>query len=108
VKLDGIAFVAGLMGFFLGGYAVYLATDAQRTADDLFEAVALDDETRGPLFERITALEGAVQAQNGRIKTIQAEERQLRDKVREFLDRTQALEEWSRRMEATSRPSRSP
>ena len=96
MRLEAPAIVVGLAGFLLGGYAVFVATDAQRTADDFADGVVSGDEQLGAAFERITALERDVRAQNERLKAAQADERQLRDKVGELLGRVEALEDWSR------------
>ncbi len=96
MKLDGVAFVAGLAGFFLGGIGVYLASDARHTAEataaDFENTARHDDEISGQTFERLTALEETDRSHNEQIRGANAGEEQLREKVRELIARIEALE----------------
>ncbi len=96
-----LGFVAGCAGFFLGAVGVFLATDAQRTAQDAFDAVAHDDDAAGMAFERITALEEALRSQNEQVRGVRADEDQLRARVRELLLRLEALETWSHEVDTS-------
>ncbi len=98
--MQNLAFVAGLAGFFLGGFAVYQATVAVDKIGDVEIALAVDDETLSGLIERVTDLEEIVRAQNDRINSTQSEERQLRDKVRAMLGEFDAFRAWAKQLKA--------
>lgn len=96
MNTEGIALVAGIAGFVLGGIGVYTATVARDTAEANAEILAHDEELSGSTFERLTALEDALRTQTKRLNGVRDDEYQLRDKVRELIARIEELERLQR------------
>jgi TolA-binding protein len=92
MRLDAIAFVAGVAGFVLGGIGVYTATVAKDVADTNSEVLDHDGEMADTTFERLTALEEAMRTQTKRLSGLRTEHYQLRDKTRELLLRLEEVE----------------
>ncbi len=92
MKGGSVALVAGLAGFFLGGVGVFFATDAQRTVKDVQNVQIADEQQFTDLFERLRAAEAAEQGLSKRLVRVTEDETQLRAKVRELIERIDALE----------------
>jgi len=87
-----IGLVAGLAGFFLGGWAVYVATNAQQDVLDVRDAVLQDEESVAGLGEQVRGLQESVQGARKTAGDVRADERQLRGVVQELLERMDAAE----------------
>ncbi len=93
MKFEAIAFMAGIAGFVLGGIGVYTATVAQDLALENKDVLVHDGEIADDTIARLAAAEDSIRTQNKRINGWRDDEAQLRDKVRELLERLEAVEQ---------------